>query len=115
MQDDLGTESMRVEAGMAFDRIEARLGAPAAVKRLNSDRPSVMGARVVSYLRAEPPIVFQMADGQQRAGRRLDLVLDPQDRVLRLVDNPNPLPGEDGRAPVQRGRPGEVVAALVPL
>lgn len=115
MDDPGEAERIRVAPGMAFGEVQARLGEPTASKSLKSDQPSVMGARVVSYLRRTPPIVFVLDEGLRREGTRLDLVLDPDGEVLRLVDNPNPLPGEDARAPVQRGRPGQVVAALVPL
>ena len=115
MDDPGEAERIRVAPGMAFGEVQARLGEPTASKPLKSDQPSVMGARVVSYLRRTPPIVFVLDEGRRREGTRLDLVLDPDGEVLRLVDNPNPLPGEDARAPVQRGRPGQVVAALVPL
>jgi len=115
MQDAGEAERIRVSPGMAFAEIRARLGEPASAERLKSDQPSVMGARIVSYVRRTPPIGFVLQDGRRREGTRLDLVLDPNGEVLRLVDNPNPLPGETAGAPVQRGRTGHVVAALVPM
>jgi len=88
-----------------------------ARRPLKNDQPWVMGAAILDYAFTEPVIRFLDRDGREVArGQALHIVVDPDDRVLRLVPDPNNRPGILGLAQGQTLRGSAVLphAAEIP-
>lgn len=104
---------VRIAPGTASVTLEQALGAPTARRPLKNDQPSLMGAAVIDYAFTDPVIRFLDRDGGEVArGRALQIVVDPDGRVLRLVPDPN-TPGPAGTRTL-RGSPVLPHAAEIP-
>jgi hypothetical protein len=108
-----GGKYITVEAGMTIGSLHQELGIADNYRILQNICPQEMGLIVYTYNASEKRIKFDLQNGDSRYGSSIDMVLDPNGKVMRLSQNPNPI--KPRHHSVQRGLPGYIVRALVPL
>lgn len=69
-----------------------------------------MGAQVWEYNFTRPVAEIEAADGSRRPVQNLILVIDPRGRLIRVIENPNPVGPADRRTLL--GRPGKSGVAV---
>lgn len=93
---DAVTVSVGDPASAAIDR----LGSPEVDKPLKNDAPATMGASVIEYVFTDD-VVTLVRGTERRQVRAVQFILDPDARILRIVENPNAYAGSAPR--LQRG------------